>query len=194
VQGGRAVTSALLSVLLTDDGRMLVGRSRRRGSSSWPLGDGSRRGGAPGRCAAAGRRAVRTTGLTKRFRSGQVAVDDLELLVPRGSVMGFLGPNGSGKTTTIRMLLGLVTPTSGQVELLGEPIPQASARVLPRVGALVEGPAFHPYLSGAPTSSASTPPTSPSTGARAGRASTPRWSASGSAPPPPSASARTRSA
>ncbi len=92
--------------------------------------------------------AVRTTGLTKRFRSGQVAVDDLELLVPRGSVMGFLGPNGSGKTTTIRMLLGLVTPTSGQVELLGEPIPQASARVLPRVGALVEGPAFHPYLSG----------------------------------------------
>ena len=92
--------------------------------------------------------AVRTTGLTKRFRGGQVAVDDLELLVPRGSVMGFLGPNGSGKTTTIRMLLGLVTPTSGQVELLGEPIPQASARVLPRVGALVEGPAFHPYLSG----------------------------------------------
>ena len=92
--------------------------------------------------------AVRTTGLTKRFRSGQVAVDDLELVVPRGSVTGFLGPNGSGKTTTIRMLLGLVTPTSGQVELLGEPIPQASARVLPRVGALVEGPAFHPYLSG----------------------------------------------
>jgi ABC-2 type transport system ATP-binding protein len=78
----------------------------------------------------------------------QVAVDDLELLVPRGSVMGFLGPNGSGKTTTIRMLLGLVAPTSGQVELLGEQIPQASARVLPRVGALVEGPAFHPYLSG----------------------------------------------
>jgi ABC-2 type transport system ATP-binding protein len=91
---------------------------------------------------------VRTTGLTKRFRTGQVAVDDLELLVPRGSVMGFLGPNGSGKTTTIRMLLGLVAPTSGQVELLGEQIPQASARVLPRVGALVEGPAFHPYLSG----------------------------------------------
>ena len=92
--------------------------------------------------------AVATSGLTKRFRSGQVAVDDLELVVPRGSVMGFLGPNGSGKTTTIRMLLGLVTPTSGQVQLLGEHIPQASARVLPRVGALVEGPAFHPYLSG----------------------------------------------
>ena len=92
--------------------------------------------------------AVRTSGLTKRFRSGQVAVDGLDLLVPRGSVMGFLGPNGSGKTTTIRMLLGLVTPTSGEVELLGRPVPRASASVLPRVGALVEGPAFHPYLSG----------------------------------------------
>ncbi|MCW2613331.1 MAG: transporter related protein [Frankiales bacterium] len=92
--------------------------------------------------------AVRTTGLTKRFRGGQVAVDALDLVVPRGSVTGFLGPNGSGKTTTIRMLLGLVVPTSGQVELLGEPVPRASASVLPRVGALVEGPAFHPYLSG----------------------------------------------
>jgi ABC-2 type transport system ATP-binding protein len=97
---------------------------------------------------APGAPAVRTRGLTKRFRGGQVAVDDLDLVVPRGSVTGFLGPNGSGKTTTIRMLLGLVTPTSGQVELLGEPVPQASARVLPQVGALVEGPAFHPYLSG----------------------------------------------
>ena len=92
--------------------------------------------------------AVRTTGLTKRFRGGQVAVDDLDLVVPRGSVTGFLGPNGSGKTTTIRMLLGLVVPTSGTVELLGEPVPRRSASVLPRVGALVEGPAFHPYLSG----------------------------------------------
>jgi len=95
-----------------------------------------------------GEDAVRTRGLTKRFRGGQVAVDDLELVVPRGSVTGFLGPNGSGKTTTIRMLLGLVTPTSGEVELLGRPVPRDSARVLPRVGALVEGPAFHPYLSG----------------------------------------------
>ena len=92
--------------------------------------------------------AGRTTGLTKRVRGGQVAVDDLDLVVPRGSVTGFLGPNGSGKTTTIRMLLGLVVPTSGTVELLGEPVPRRSASVLPRVGALVEGPAFHPYLSG----------------------------------------------
>ncbi|MDC7120135.1 ABC transporter ATP-binding protein [Cellulomonas fimi] len=92
--------------------------------------------------------AVRTEGLTKRFRGGQVAVDDLALRVPRGAVYGFLGPNGSGKTTTIRMLLGLVRPTAGAAWLLDAPVPEASASVLPRVGALVEGPAFHPYLSG----------------------------------------------
>ncbi|HWJ86147.1 MAG TPA: ABC transporter ATP-binding protein [Cellulomonas sp.] len=89
--------------------------------------------------------AVRTQGLTKRFRSGQVAVDGLDLLVPRGAVYGFLGPNGSGKTTTIRMVLGLVRPTSGAAWLLGSADP---GPVLPRVGALVEGPGFHPYLSG----------------------------------------------
>lgn len=97
---------------------------------------------------ATGPLAVRTDGLTKRFRSGQVAVDDLALRVPRGAVYGFLGPNGSGKTTTIRMLLGLVRPTAGAAWLLDAPVPAASAAVLPRVGALVEGPAFHPYLSG----------------------------------------------
>ncbi|MDR8411962.1 ABC transporter ATP-binding protein [Nonomuraea sp. 3-1Str] len=88
--------------------------------------------------------AIITRELTKRFRGGQVAVDALDLTVPRGSVFGFLGPNGSGKTTTIRMLLGLVAPTSGEHELLGLPLGEA----LPRVGALVEGPAFYPYLSG----------------------------------------------
>ncbi|MBN9326243.1 MAG: ABC transporter ATP-binding protein [Cellulomonas sp.] len=98
--------------------------------------------------AVGGTSAIRTSGLTKRFRSGQVAVDHLDLEVPRGAVFGFLGPNGSGKTTTIRMLLGLVRPTSGQAWLLGEPMPDAAAGVLPRVGALVEGPAFQPYLSG----------------------------------------------
>lgn len=91
---------------------------------------------------------MRTTGLTKRFRSGQVAVDSVDLVVPPGAVYGFLGPNGSGKTTTIRMLLGLVGPTAGEVELLGQPVPARAAQVLPWVGALVEGPAFHPYLSG----------------------------------------------
>ncbi len=91
--------------------------------------------------------AVATSGLTKRF-GRQVAVDSLDLCVPTGAVYGFLGPNGSGKTTTVRMLLGLVTPTAGNVELLGREMPGEGPDVLARVGALVEGPAFHPYLSG----------------------------------------------
>ena len=91
--------------------------------------------------------AVATAGLTKRF-GRQVAVDAIDLQVPDGAVYGFLGPNGSGKTTTIRMLLGLVTPSAGTVRMLGRPMPGGAGSVLPRVGALVEGPAFHPYLSG----------------------------------------------
>jgi ABC-2 type transport system ATP-binding protein len=92
--------------------------------------------------------ALATRGLTKRFHGGQVAVDHVDLVVPHGSVFGFLGPNGSGKTTTIRMLLGLVRPTAGEFDVLGRRMPAAALDVLPRVGALVEGPAFHPYLSG----------------------------------------------
>ena len=92
--------------------------------------------------------AVATHGLTKRFRGGQLAVDGLDMVVPRGAVYGFLGPNGSGKTTTIRMLLGLVFPTSGSHELLATAMPSGAARVLPRVGSLVEGPAFYSQLSG----------------------------------------------
>src|SRR6185437_13324304 len=80
--------------------------------------------------------AVRTLGLTKRFRSGQVAVDRIDLEVPRGAVYGFLGPNGSGKTTTIRLLLGLIRPTAGRHDLLGEPMPAGAGSVLPRVGSL----------------------------------------------------------
>ncbi|HEX3223230.1 MAG TPA: ATP-binding cassette domain-containing protein [Nocardioides sp.] len=91
--------------------------------------------------------AVRTRGLTKHF-GAQTVVDRIDLEVPVGAVYGFLGPNGSGKTTTIRMLLALVAPTAGEVELFGRAMPAAAARVLPAVGALVEGPAFHPYLSG----------------------------------------------
>ena len=88
--------------------------------------------------------AIESTGLTKRF--GRLnAVDGIDLDVPVGSVYGFLGPNGSGKTTTIRVLLGLAFATAGSHSLLGTTTPAA----LPRVGALVEGPAFHPYLSGA---------------------------------------------
>jgi len=91
--------------------------------------------------------AVSTSGLTRRF-GAQVAVDSIDLCVPRGSVYGFLGPNGSGKTTTIRMLLGLIAADSGSIELLGRSMPGNGRHVLPLVGALIEGPAFHPYLSG----------------------------------------------
>jgi ABC-type multidrug transport system ATPase subunit len=100
---------------------------------------------APGVDRAAG--AVRTVGLTRRFGS-QVAVDSVDLRVPVGAVYGFLGPNGSGKTTTIRMLLGLIGADAGTIELLGRPMPRAAGEVLPRVGALIEGPAFHPYATG----------------------------------------------
>jgi ABC-type multidrug transport system ATPase subunit len=91
--------------------------------------------------------AVRTRGLTKRF-GAQTVVDGIDLEVPQGAVYGFLGPNGSGKTTPIRMLLGLVTPTNGDVSLLGAEMPRHLPDILPAVGSLVEGPAFHPYLSG----------------------------------------------
>lgn len=91
--------------------------------------------------------AIETHGLTKAFGS-QIAVNELDLAVPRGSVFGFLGPNGSGKTTTIRMLLGLASASSGDIRLLGAPMPTDARAVLPRVGALVEGPAFYPFLSG----------------------------------------------
>ena len=92
--------------------------------------------------------AITSSGLTKRFRGGQVAVDHINLQVPSESVYGFLGPNGSGKTTTIRMLLGLAFPTSGSAALLDVPMPDGATGVLHRVGSLVEGPAFYPFLSG----------------------------------------------
>ena len=91
--------------------------------------------------------AILTDGLTKRFGSVAV-VDQLALEVPAGSVFGFLGPNGSGKTTTIRMLLGLISPSAGDVELFGRPMPRDADEVLPQIGALVEGPACYPWLTG----------------------------------------------
>lgn len=91
--------------------------------------------------------AISTRGLTKSFGARRV-VDSIDLEVPSGAVYGFLGPNGSGKTTTIRMLLGLARPTAGEITLLGAPVPAEASRVLGRIGALVEGPAFHPQLSG----------------------------------------------
>ena len=92
--------------------------------------------------------AIATSGLSKRYRGGQLAVDGLDLRVPPGSVFGFLGPNGSGKTTTIRMLLGLIAPSAGNAELFGETVDAGHVATLTRVGALIEGPAHYPYLSG----------------------------------------------
>ena len=90
---------------------------------------------------------IRSHGLTKAF--GPVtAVDEIDLDVREGDVYGFLGANGSGKTTTVRMVLGLVLATKGSIELFGEPMPAAASTVLPRVGALVEGPAAYAHLSG----------------------------------------------
>jgi len=91
--------------------------------------------------------AIASAGLTKSF-GAQLVVDAIDLAVPRGAVYGFIGPNGSGKTTTIRMLLGLISKDSGSCTMLGRAMPRASDLVLPDVGVLVEGPAFHPYLSG----------------------------------------------
>ncbi|WP_406159612.1 ABC transporter ATP-binding protein [Streptomyces canus] len=96
----------------------------------------------------AGDGVIHARALTKRYRGGQLAVDGLDLTVPAGSVFGFLGPNGSGKTTTIRMLMGLIEPTSGSARVLGHPMPRASRTVLPHVGALIEGPALYGFLSG----------------------------------------------
>ena len=91
--------------------------------------------------------AIHTVGLTKSFGSHN-AVDAIDLRVPRGSIFGFLGPNGSGKTTTIRMLMGLANISAGEVSILGYSIPTEIGKALPKVGALVEGPAFYPYISG----------------------------------------------
>ena len=90
---------------------------------------------------------IRTRGLVKRY--GRLrAVDGIDLDVRSGDIYGFLGANGSGKTTTVRMLLGLVLPTEGEIELLGQRMPRAGRKVLPRVGSLVEGPAHYGHLSG----------------------------------------------
>ncbi|MGI8879813.1 MAG: ABC transporter ATP-binding protein [Jatrophihabitans sp.] len=90
---------------------------------------------------------IRTSALVKRYGS-VTAVAGIDLDVRAGDIYGFLGANGSGKTTTVRMLLGLVLATSGTMELLGKTMPKHAAEVLPRVGALVEGPAAYGHLSG----------------------------------------------
>ena len=94
---------------------------------------------------------IETSGLRKEFhtrRGRRVAVQGLDLAVPAGGVHGFLGPNGSGKTTTIRMLLGLARATAGSMRLFGQPVPSLLPSVVNRVGAVVESPKFSPNLSG----------------------------------------------
>jgi ABC-2 type transport system ATP-binding protein len=91
--------------------------------------------------------AIRTIALSKSYGK-RLAVDHLDLEVERAELFGFLGPNGAGKTTTIRMALGLIAPTGGSVEILGQEVRSHRAQVLPRVGALVEAPALYGYLSG----------------------------------------------
>src|SRR6266702_4367327 len=90
---------------------------------------------------------ISTSRLTKAF-GNLVAVNDLHLQVMRGDVFGFLGPNGSGKTTTIRMLLGLIRPTAGRAIIFGMDNAYQLPAILPRIGAIVETPVFYPYLSG----------------------------------------------
>ena len=90
---------------------------------------------------------VETAGLTKRFGE-RVAVNDVELRIPRGSAFGYLGPNGAGKTTLIRMLLGLTQASEGSMRLLGRPVPERREEALARVGAIVEEPRFHGHLTG----------------------------------------------
>jgi ABC-2 type transport system ATP-binding protein len=91
--------------------------------------------------------AVETHGLTKRF-GDNVAVNGVELLVPRGCAFGYLGPNGAGKTTLIRVLLGLTRADSGTMSLLGYPVPKQRDVALARVGAIVDEPRFHGHLTG----------------------------------------------
>jgi len=95
---------------------------------------------------------IETSGLRKEFRTRRgglrVAVQNLDLAVPAGGVHGFLGPNGSGKTTTIRMLLGLARPTKGTMALFGQAVPQHLPGVINRVGAVVESPKFSPNFTG----------------------------------------------
>ncbi|TMD94393.1 MAG: ABC transporter ATP-binding protein [Chloroflexi bacterium] len=86
-------------------------------------------------------------GVTKRF-GARTVLQDVDLRVPRGCAFGFLGPNGAGKTTLIRVLLGLVPASAGEMRLLGHPLPAERAAALARVGAIVEEPRFHPHLTG----------------------------------------------
>jgi ABC-type multidrug transport system ATPase subunit len=104
----------------------------------------------PGRAPSSARSgdvALRILNLSKKYGE-RLAVNNLSLQVGQGEVFGFLGPNGAGKTTTIRMALGLIAPTTGSVEILGQDVFARRAHILPHVGALIETPALYLYLSG----------------------------------------------
>jgi ABC-type multidrug transport system ATPase subunit len=88
---------------------------------------------------------IEVQGLTKKF-GNFTAVKDLNINVYRGDVFGFLGPNGAGKSTTIRMLLSLIKPTSGNIKIFGEPLKGKREKILRKIGAIVEKPDFYLYL------------------------------------------------
>ena len=90
---------------------------------------------------------IRTFGLTKRY-GDQTVVNQIGLEVTQGRVYGFLGPNGAGKSTTFKLLLGLTQPTAGSIEILGRDLIHNASEILPRIGSLIEGPAFVPRLTG----------------------------------------------
>ena len=133
--------------------------------------------------------AIRISGLVKSY--GHVrALDGLDLEVRQGVVYGFLGPNGAGKTTTMRVLTGLIRSDAGTVELFGQPVRWLDRRPLFNVGALIESPAFYPYLSGRDNLRVLT-----GVGAPPRRAGWTRCSSSSTSPiAPPIATRRTRSA
>jgi ABC-2 type transport system ATP-binding protein len=148
--GSVLIILALVIVALGYGVTRLPRRRRRAGYAPERLGAPShprpsarpRTTAAPGQLAA-----VETHGLMKRF-GPNIAVDDVDLLVPRGSAFGYLGPNGAGKTTLIRTLLGLTRADEGSMTLLGVPVPADRRTALARVGAIVDEPRFHPHLTG----------------------------------------------
>src|SRR5699024_1955007 len=88
---------------------------------------------------------LKTEGLTKTYKNHR-AVDDVNLEIPKGRIYGFLGPNGAGKTTAIRMLLGLIKPTEGQVSIFGKHFKTDRLSILSKVGSLVENPSYYGHL------------------------------------------------
>jgi ABC-2 type transport system ATP-binding protein len=152
VAGGAPSSAALIGIpivillaLLLGGAVLLLDRRRQRAAA--PAGPGV----APAEPAPAEDAAepppLVIRGLTKDYRGGFRAVDDLSFTVRRGQVLGLLGPNGAGKTTALRMVTGLLRPDAGEIEIFGEKVTPGS-RVLTRVGCFIEGPGFLPHLSG----------------------------------------------